>query len=260
MIDAWLDLPAVWLFLSLLLFYGTAAAVLAWLAFRSPLGERIRRCSGVVAPFFSSVAVLFALLTGFLASDIAERNRQAWRSVNNEASAIASVNTLGLAAASDTTALRAALQAYAETVLADEWPKMAEGLHSSRTGQALRALLRQAADPAIARESGQAVHNTLLGAVMRIRDARADRLALASDRTNDVKWATVLILGLMTQIAIALVHLEKPRAHMAALTVFSLAAIVALGLIALQEQPFKGALRVSPAPLQRAVALIVPPP
>jgi hypothetical protein len=41
--------------------------------------------------------------------------------------------------------------------------------------------------------------------------------------------------------------------------VFSLAAVIALGLIALQEHPFKGALRVSSAPLQKAITLIVPP-
>ena len=52
-----------------------------------------------------------------------------------------------------------------------------------------------------------------------------------------------------------LVHLDKPRAMLAALTVFATGAIVALGLIALQEHPFNGAFRVSPAPLERLLML-----
>lgn len=259
MISGWLELPAVGLFATLSAVYALSAGFLAWLAFRSPLAARVRRLTGVVAPFFGSVGILFALLTGFLANDIAERNQQAWRAVNNEASAIMSLHTLSVATASDMAKIRSALQAYAEAAVADEWPKLAEDRHSARTDTAMTGLLREVSDPLIAREAGQAVHNAMLRTMLRLRDARADRLSLASDRTNEIKWATVLLLGMITQLAIALVHLERPRAHVAALAVFSLAAVIALGLIALQEHPFKGALRVSPAPLQRAISLIVPP-
>ena len=95
--------------------------------------------------------------------------------------------------------------------------------------------------------------------MIRIRDSRADRLALASDRTNDIKWITVLIIGVITQLAIALVHLERPRAHGAGVVVFSVAAIVALGLIALQEHPFSGDIQISPAPLVDALAVVSQP-
>ena len=92
--------------------------------------------------------------------------------------------------------------------------------------------------------------------------ARTDRLSLSSDQTNDLKWISVLVLGLMTQVALGLVHLEKPRALLAALTVFSTAAVVALGLIALQEHPFQGSFRISSAPLARLLLLsdVVTPP
>ena len=41
----------------------------------------------------------------------------------------------------------------------------------------------------------------------------------------------------------------------AALTVFATGAVVALGLIALQEDPFSGVFRVSSAPLERVMTL-----
>ena len=136
---------------------------------------------------------------------------------------------------------------------------MAEDGASSKTDAALAALLRELSDPKIATEAGQAVHSALLSTALRVRDARADRLALASDRTNNVKWTTVLILGLLTQIALAFVHLERPRAQVASIALFSVAAVVALGLIALQEQPFDGALRISSAPLQELLKATAPP-
>lgn len=259
MINCWLDLPAIALFAILVLFYTATAALMAWLAFRSPVGPWIRSFTGVVAPFIATVGVLFSLLTGFLASEIADRNRQAWRAVTAEASSIVMLNTLTVAAAADMGAIRAQLRAYVETVLNDEWATMVDGHRSVPTGTALRELLRLAAAPAIARDAGQTLHTSLLGAVVRIRDARADRLALATDRTNNIKWLTVLMLGVVAQLAIVLVHLDKPRAQAAALAVFTLGAIIALGLIALQDHPFNGHIRVSPAPLERALALLAQP-
>ncbi|HYN39728.1 MAG TPA: hypothetical protein VES39_10800, partial [Rhodospirillales bacterium] len=118
-------------------------------------------------------------------------------------------------------------------------------------------------DPTISRDASSAVHSAMLTAAVRVSTARSTRLSLTSDRTNDLKWISVLILGVITQIALALVHLDRPRAMLSALTVFATGAIVALGLIALQEDPFGGVFRVSPAPLERLLTLSdtpAPPP
>jgi hypothetical protein len=93
------------------------------------------------------------------------------------------------------------------------------------------------------------VHAALLNATVRLGTARHDRLSIAADHTNDLKWLTVIILGLFTQVAIGLVHLERIRAFVTALVVFSSAAVVALGIVALQEYPFYGAFKLSPAPI-----------
>jgi hypothetical protein len=259
MINAWLDFPTTGLFAALIAFYVLTGALISWLCVGSPLRAKIQTVTGVVAPFFTAISVLFALLTGFLANDVGDRNRQAWRAVHSESSAAAGVYTLSVASASDMAAIRLALHDYLQSVLRDEWLAMAEDGASPKTDAALGALLRELSDPKIAAEAGQAVHSALLGTALRMRDARAERLALASDRTNDVKWTTLLILGVLTQIALAFVHLERPRAQVAAIALFSVAAVVALGLIALQEQPFDGALRISSAPLQEALKATAAP-
>ncbi len=249
MTRAWLDLSAPGLFAVLIVLYGGVTVLLALIAFRSRLKRPLQSLLGVVAPFFNAVAILFALLTGFLANDVSERSRQAVRAVQAEAGELRNIHTLSVASASDMRAIRAALKAYVASVVADEWPAMAEGRASPRTAAAYDGLLREVSVPSIAKSSGAAVHASLLSAAVRASTTRNDRLALASDHTNDLKWVVVLVLGVLTQAAIGLVHLDKPRAFLAALTVFSTAAVVALGIIALQEYPFNGAFQVANTPI-----------
>lgn len=250
MIKAWLDLPAFGIFATLcFLYYGTALALFG-LAFRSRLGTPIKSVAGLVAPFFGSVALLFGLLTGFLASDVGDRNRQAVRAVQTEAGELRNVYTLSVASASDMAAIRVALKAFVNSEMHEEWPAIMNGETSPRTDAAYDNLLREVSDPSITRDASGAVHAALLSAAIRAGTARNDRLSLSGDRTNELKWISVLLLGVITQIALMLVHLDKPRAMLTALTVFGTGAIVALGLIGLQEHPFHGAFQVSPAPLE----------
>lgn len=253
MIDAWLDLPTFGLFTVLILFYGIMTAVIVWVCSRSPLRARILTFTGVVAPFFAATSVLFALLTGFLGNDVGDRSRQAWRAVYSETSAASAVHTLSIASKSDMQDIRTALRDYLQSVVKDEWPHLGSNGASAKTDAAYARLLQEVSEPGIAAAAGQAVHGALLNAVLRLAEARSTRISLASDRTNDLKWISVLILGVLTQISLALVHLEKPRAQVAAILLFSAAAVVALGLIALQEQPFDGAIRISPDSVAEAL-------
>lgn len=255
MIRAWLDLPSLGIFATLALLYFGTALVLTALTFRSPLAAPIKSLSGIVAPFFSSVAILFGLLTGFLANDVGDRGRQAVRAVQTEVGELRNLYTLSVASASDMGVIRVALKAYVTSTVHDEWPSIVHGETSPRTDAAYDSLLREISDPAITRDASAAVHAALLSAAIRVGTARNDRHSLSVDHTNTLKWSSVLLLGLITQIALALVHLERPRAMLVALMVFGCGAVVALGLIALQEYPFEGAFQVSPEPFERLLAL-----
>lgn len=250
MIRAWLDMSPAGIFLVLIGLYFGVTLLLAWITFCRPFARPVQSLTGVVAPFFSGVAILFALLTGFLAADVADRGRQAYRVVHAEAGELRNIHTLSVASVSDMRTIRAALKAYVTSVVAEEWPAMNAMRLSPSTAAAYDSLLREVSIPSIAKESGQAVQTGLLTAALRVGTARSDRLALSSDHTNDLKWLVVIALGLITQVAIALVHLERPRAFFASLMVFATAAVVTLGILALQEYPFDGAFQVSPTPIK----------
>jgi uncharacterized protein DUF4239 len=259
MIHAWLEFSLPGIFAVLAVLYAVTGGLIFWLTYYSPLGKTIRSCKGLTPSYFGAVAVLFGLLTGFLTADISDRNRQATRTVQAESEALTSMYALSIASASDMANIRNAIRAYTKSVLEDEWPLIARGDGAVKTEIALNALLQSVADPKIAGPAGQAVTNALVNLSLRVSGARSDRLALGADRSYDLKWFTVLFLCFMTQVALAAVHLEKPRPQAAALAIFSVAAIVALALIAEQESPFDGTLQVSRAPLEQVLKLAPAP-
>ena len=249
MIESWIDLPAPAVFALLTALYAATGALIVWATFGRSLGASIRRFDGVAPPFFGAVAILFALMAGFLASDIADRNRQAARAVQTEAAELRNVFTLSVASKPDMAAIRADWTDYIKAVTRDEWPAMTTGDSAASVDRAFDALLRELSEPSMAANAGTAVNVAMSNAAVRVSSARSERLSLASDSTSELKWSIVLILGIMTQVAIGVVHLQKRNPQIAALVVFSVSAVVALGLIALQEHPFSGAVRVGPEPL-----------
>lgn len=255
MIRAWLDMPTAGIFLSLGLIYFGMVVALVVLAFRARTKKPIHTIHGVVDAFFNSVAILFALLTGFLANDVSERGRQAVRTVQAEAGELRNIHTLSVASVSDMQSIRTALNAYVSSLVADEWPAMNAAKPSHRTAAAFDNLLREVSQPGLTKASGQVVHSALMNATVRAGTLRNTRLALASDHTDEAKWLVVIMLGLITQVGIGLVHLGRPRAFAVTLTIFTTAAVIALGFIALQEYPFSGTLRVPPTPIVTVGAL-----
>jgi hypothetical protein len=244
---AWLAWPVAALFASLFVVYIGAAAFVVWLSFRSPLSAHIQTFKGVVAPFFTSTAVIFGLLIAFLSTDIWDRNKQAETIVFTESDTLIGLYSLSAASAADNASMRAAIRGYVNAVVEDEWPRMALQERSTRTDAALNALLREVAKPANGIDPS--VQRTMLEMVLRVRAAHESRLVLSHDRTVVTKWAAVMLIAFITQIAIAVVHLERPRPQVAALVIFTVAAVLLLGLLAMHEAPFEPPIFVPPGPI-----------
>ena len=260
MLDFWFNLPVPAIFAALAATYALFGVLIHVLTFRSPLRATSKTLEGIVPQMLAVVGLLFGLLTGFLAADIGDHNARAARAVGAETNALHEVRTLSIAAASDMSDIRRALHEFVLSEIQDEWPRMADSGRSARTEAAFGVLLREVTDPRIARDAGTAVHSALINAVSQIGLARSQRLAISTDATNTTKWITVLVLAIMTQITIGLVHLDRPRAQIAALTVFTCALVVALGMMAMQEWPFSGPLQIRPTPLEQFFSLMAKSP
>ncbi|KMO36232.1 hypothetical protein VQ02_15670 [Methylobacterium variabile] len=255
----WLDLP-VWLVFALLAAYVFGVCgVISLVTNLSWTRPWIGKLSIGIAPTYIGVlAVLLALLTGFVANDAWERQRAASRVVQAERAHALAAYDLSHAAAPDMSDLRKALVGYLDAVIDAEWPAMADtGRGAPQAGAALARLLETAADPRTGTEAGQAVQTSLLTAVLGLRSARGERLALVASEQDETKWLTLMVLAGLTMISIGLVHWERPLAQATTLILFAAAMVTTLGVIALHERPFDGPLALKPEPLRLARSVVV---
>lgn len=93
----------------------------------------------------------------------------------------------------------------------------------------------------------------MLQKIIDARDARANRITLSNDRTETLKWLSVIGLALLTQLALAVVHLDKTAPQRLALGLFSAAAVFAICVVAAYERPFDGSIRLPPDQLAELI-------
>ena len=252
-IEGWIQLP-VWQLLAVLVaFYVATGAAIHWLAFHSPASRWTLSFNGVVGPFFVSAVLIFGLLHSFVAREIWQRNDEAVQVVRAEGDALRTLAHLIPEGDPATARTQDLIRAYAQSVIADEWPQMRQGKGGVASETAFASLLTAIVDAPVSRSNTPAVQRARIDIVLKLHTLRGTRLAIAGDSTDGIKWATLLLLGLVSQVAIAAVHLETPRPQIAALVIFSTAAIIALGFVAIQERPFAPPLAVSPAPLEEVI-------
>ncbi|MCB1796708.1 MAG: DUF4239 domain-containing protein, partial [Candidatus Competibacteraceae bacterium] len=229
MIETWLDFP-FWLGVpATLIFWLATAAALWWFFQRSRLAPFWRGNLGVVAPYFSSVAILFSLSVGFMGADIWQRAEQAQQSVLQETSNLKLLSHLAEILEPTTQPLAERICTYAKAVVQQEWPTMLlDGKASPTAETALDNLMLALATPEFTARVDATLRREMLNAFNQVRTYRVNRIQLSSGHSHIGKWVLVIFLGFMTQIAIGLVQLDKPRAQAITLAVFSITAAVTL--------------------------------
>ena len=252
MIELWLSSGTAGIILVPFVLLYLVAAGIVWLTHLSPARPFFATCIGIAGPFFASVAVLFSLFAAFLANDVQHRQTEAKAAVFREADGIRTV--LRLAEALGTTGHMVSTEAvnYAQWVLDKEFPAMRQGAKTRDLSQ-VRNLSLAVLAPSLTATAPPAVLQAMLDGLGEIRQARVERLMLAADLGDQMGWLAMLVLGVLTQVAVAVVQLERMRPQALALFVFTTAFAATVVLIGLGERPFSRDL-IDDSPLRAAVA------
>lgn len=241
----WFAQPVLSQELGLALIFGVFALFLCWMSFGRPFGPYAQELKGVVPPFLGVPATIFALMVTFLGQDIWESNRSAQRIVNQEREQLQTLQALtGLNGSADAE-LRARIRNYVEAVVGLEWKSMERGQSAPEASAALDGLTQHAVKISPERRYESAVIDT----VLRLRAAREQRLSLANAFSNERKWMAVLLMGLLTQMGIAVTHLDRARTQLLAQAIFAAVAVTSLSLVAEYEKPFQPPNATSAQPL-----------
>lgn len=227
--------------------FAVVALLLCWLSFASPVAPFVQGCKGVAPPFVGVPATLFGLLMSFLSHDVWLANDTAYRALAQEREQIATLAALGENHGTDAADLPHALRAYVEAVVGLEWKAMQQGEEAPEAEAALNTLTRAASGAKIE----PAFQRVLVDTVMKLRSAREQRLAVAAAYPDDRKWAAVILIAFITQISLAVTHLDRARPQLLAQAIFGAAAVVVISLVAAVVEPYSPPKAVSSEPLEK---------
>jgi hypothetical protein len=218
---------------------------------RLAVGERAVAFKAISSGILSPLAIVFALLVGFLAAQVWNNSDRASTAVNHEASALRAAVLLAAAFPGEPEArLRRLIHDYIEEAVTEEWPAMAEqhatlAIAPPRLAEALRLALSLSPE----REGEVDAQREMVASLQSALDARRQRIILSRSSINWVKWTVLLVQAGLTLITIAMIHSDNPLANRIILGIFATGVGVAVLLIASHSHPFTGDVAVRPTVL-----------
>ena len=144
---------------------------------------------------------------------------------------------------------------HIEEAISKEWPAMAQHRATLSTLRAARLieLLHDTLTLKPADDSQRIAQPEMMKALHTALDARRQRIVVSQSAVGTVKWAGILLQGLCTLIAIAMVHSDNRLSCGIAMTLFATGIALSLLLIAAYSRPFTGEISVRPDLLKQVI-------
>ncbi|HLN22885.1 MAG TPA: DUF4239 domain-containing protein [Patescibacteria group bacterium] len=231
---------------------GTFAGAwfLLWVTQRSRHAPVIHSFRGVSPPFVGVIGVLFALTLAFLGNDTWNARDRALNAVFQEADSLRGIQALAEPLPSAARiGIDDAVRGYARVTIGEEWPLLAMRRSSSAASDQLDKLLALVASDAVASHLSPAVQSLMLQQVIQVRTTRSLRIALSQTHVNPLKWLGMAVLGFLTMITIAMIHVDQARAEILAVMLFAVAAAPTAAIVLVQGNPFQRPAAITSAPI-----------
>jgi Protein of unknown function (DUF4239) len=193
------------------------------------------------------LGVLTALLVTFLANNVWNDVTEAGQVVREEARALEQAARVAERLPQLKAPLHALIQQYAAALIEREWPAMARDEADDQAGRLLSEAERLALALAPDSDNERELHNRLMRHLEGAIDARLKRLEISRRKVAALRIG-VLAAGVITLIAIAIVHVRAPREQLIALALYATSIAVILLQILAYDRPFIGSVIVGPEP------------
>jgi positive regulator of sigma E activity len=254
--DWFLALPIPWM--AFIIFAATylIAACVYLAVVRLAVDDRRARAFKAFSPgMLPPLGIIFGLLVGFVAVQVWNDFDKAKLAVATEASALRAVVVLSENLPTEQrTQLRTLMNRHIEEAVNREWPAMAhEHLSLASLSTNLVEALQLTVSLKPQDESQRTAQREIVSAVRTALNARRQRIIISQSEVGPVKWAAILLMGLLTLIAIAIVHSDNRLACAIAVAFFATGIALSSLMIAAYSRPFTGEISVGPELLQEVV-------
>lgn len=235
------------------LYFG-AAYFIYWLCVHSFIKHHIATYKGVVAPFFVFASTIFALTVALLGNDVWLNHRINIDAARQEGRMLINFSEIALASPGvDSKKILEAQKRYVESAINVEWPLLAERKASPQTQQAFSNLLRETLRAAADKNNASAIQSELVKSIDVLTNARTNRIQVRDGYSEGTRWICVFLLGFMSLVAVASVHLDQPKALALSLAIAASVVSIVLILVALTVETHSGIVSVSNDPLINAL-------
>lgn len=207
-------------------------------------------------PYSQFVAMLFAVLLGFMVADAMQRFGDARRTVQQEASALGNVYRLaeGLDVAS-CKKLRTLCKEYAMQVVNDEWPKLSMHQDSPLAWDVYRNLWSTCTnyEPVTQRQSN--AQQLLLSAMQSVGDNRRLRVEALHSGLPLELWFVLILGGGSTVVFTYFFGADNLKIQVVMVAIVSLVICLNLFLLVTYDDPFSGDVMVTPSAFETQLRL-----
>ncbi len=245
-----------WLFI---LSYPTVALLLLWIAHRTfqklaPHWKLEDRDENMAAGGIASAVAISGIVLAFVLAQTTQASDTYQANVSVEAAQIrALAKQLSAYNAEDATACQPLLVAYANSIVTDEWPLLAQQTGSTKTTSALNTL-DQCLIKLKSNDNRQvALYVQLLNTTDNLAQTRETRITNSAASLSALFWG-VMHIGLLLILIVTALAFYTPgpiRVINCSVQIISLSLLYALVLIL--DHPFSGANSVSNAPILDAI-------
>jgi Protein of unknown function (DUF4239) len=214
--------------------------------------ERRKQQNDVAGFIYAVLGVAYAVLLGLMLIAVWEKWNSAEDVSSDEANELAGIFYWAHALPQpEGRHVQELVRSYAQVVVEEEWPLMAQGRSSPEawaTLDELRATILGLQPPTDAKRTGydQMRYNEMLEQLHSLGDARRERLLAAEQGLPPVLWVVLILGGVVTVGFTYLFGLNNTLVHL--LMVAALALIISLSLftVAALDHPFQGDIHIHP--------------
>jgi hypothetical protein len=217
--------------------------------------ERRKQHNDVAGFIYAVLGVAYAVLLGLMLIAVWEKWNAAEATTTDEANELAGIFWWAHALPQpEGRHIQELVRSYAQVVVEEEWPLMAQGRSSPKAWATLDELRGTilGLNPPTAQQTGydQMRYNEMLEQLHSLGDARRERLLVAEQGLPIILWIVLILGGVITVCFTYLFGLENTLVHVLMVAALALIISISLFTVAALDYPFKGDIRIHPAPYE----------
>jgi ABC-type multidrug transport system fused ATPase/permease subunit len=250
----WIDGGSLSVVTFIMLLSALLTMGLVWLVDRLWTRDARRRHNDLAGYMISVVAVVYAVLLGFVTVTVWENYDKASASVGDEAVLIADIyRDVGVLPPSVAGAVRRDLVSYATAVIGEEWPKQMAGQQLRSTRSALDKVPQHLMEAATADPTTVVFLREIAERLNKLHDARRARVFATGRPVPSPIWMAV-IAGSICIVGFSLSFgFYDLYVHMMMSSVLSASIALVLTVIVGLSSPFQGATAISSDPFKHTL-------